>query len=814
MFKPIPLLSLVPLVFGCSIIHTIISLIFFLGSPISSARDYYVDSRVGLDTNDGSRESPFQTLSKINALSLQPGDAVLLKRGSLWRESLLLTASGTAENPIRIVAYGDSEKSHLPVISCARDITSLLWPGIIANGGFEDIQQQPDTSHLDCYCNQAMPALKKGCTVSNVFSGWSSKGNGIISIDPDKKISINGQSARLSSTKSFISLKSDPFTFEMINTYQKPDRYRLKGFIRAGSGAEVEVSLIVSGVLKKYLGSDGRWHDWQTDKRYRPFVVSEQKNLWESFDISFSAPLLNKADKAQKKSLQTARIIIAVRGSNDIKAWIDDISLIDTANKKWSVNTVDNHSPKILLENDVRLAHGKDFNKENYRWHATNQKKIYYSPLTSELDPKTKIELSQRRVGIRLKGASHIVIEDIEIKACGRSLSESMCDGAAMLLASGSSNNIVRGVRTIYNDAGIRVEGKGSAPSESNDDNHFIDVYSAFNRSAGVALRNHAKRNVFSNCIVHDIGMFESDLEGQDIEPISLGGNIGLGKGNIIENCEIFNSRISGKAPAPGINAFNAPETIIRNNFVHNIGSYGISVASASHNSEVYNNVIKDTGKGKQSAGGQGIYVKAASSDTHGVKIFNNTVYDCTNRKAFFGGISLLGDKKCRGEGCFSNEEHYLVSDTVVLNNIVYGCSGKYPFAYYAANIDFAGLVSDYNIFYAGTRFKKGNIILFRGGDYEKNSKTPYTYWSSLLSYQLDSRNKKNNFDQNSMELDPLLMFGDEKKIRLDVGSPAIGSGVDLKKLGIELLQSLPPALNSNIGADFLTVGPKQDANK
>lgn len=80
--------------------------------------DYYVDSAGGMDTGDGSQPDPWQTLSMVNAMTLAPGDRVFLKRGSEFRERLIIDefSDGTASDPIVVDAYGD-DADPVPVIS-------------------------------------------------------------------------------------------------------------------------------------------------------------------------------------------------------------------------------------------------------------------------------------------------------------------------------------------------------------------------------------------------------------------------------------------------------------------------------------------------------------------------------------------------------------------------------------------------------------------------------------------------------------------------------------------------------------------------
>ena len=75
---------------------------------------YYVDSKGGNDSNDGTSESKaFKTLDKVNGLNLEPGDTVLLKKGSVFEDQALKFTkedSGTAEAPVKVSTYGEGDR--------------------------------------------------------------------------------------------------------------------------------------------------------------------------------------------------------------------------------------------------------------------------------------------------------------------------------------------------------------------------------------------------------------------------------------------------------------------------------------------------------------------------------------------------------------------------------------------------------------------------------------------------------------------------------------------------------------------------------
>ena len=70
-------------------------------------RTFYVDATGGNDANDGlSETSAWQTLAKVYATALVPGDRVLLKKGEHWHEQLRIPTSGDASRDILFSSYG------------------------------------------------------------------------------------------------------------------------------------------------------------------------------------------------------------------------------------------------------------------------------------------------------------------------------------------------------------------------------------------------------------------------------------------------------------------------------------------------------------------------------------------------------------------------------------------------------------------------------------------------------------------------------------------------------------------------------------
>ena len=88
----------------------LLAVLVLLAAPLY-ATTYFV-SQSGTDTNPGTRDAPWRSLSRATT-ALAPGDNLLLARGSRWTEPLLLSASGTADAPITVADFGTGD---LPTI--------------------------------------------------------------------------------------------------------------------------------------------------------------------------------------------------------------------------------------------------------------------------------------------------------------------------------------------------------------------------------------------------------------------------------------------------------------------------------------------------------------------------------------------------------------------------------------------------------------------------------------------------------------------------------------------------------------------------
>jgi parallel beta-helix repeat protein len=111
--------------------------------PLSAAEGatYCVDgdNPGARDTNPGTEAQPWKTISRATGL-LQPGDTLLVKAGT-YRETVTLTQSGTAAQPITIQAYPGHEGK--AILNAAEPLTT--WRQCT---GPDDCHGNPNWSHI------------------------------------------------------------------------------------------------------------------------------------------------------------------------------------------------------------------------------------------------------------------------------------------------------------------------------------------------------------------------------------------------------------------------------------------------------------------------------------------------------------------------------------------------------------------------------------------------------------------------------------------------------------------------------------------
>lgn len=95
----------------------------------NTGRTFYVDVVAGSNSNPGTEQLPWKDLSRVQQEAFTNGDAILLRCGRVWRESLTLTSlNRTNYKNLLVGAYGDNcTSNNRPVIRASRWINDQGW---------------------------------------------------------------------------------------------------------------------------------------------------------------------------------------------------------------------------------------------------------------------------------------------------------------------------------------------------------------------------------------------------------------------------------------------------------------------------------------------------------------------------------------------------------------------------------------------------------------------------------------------------------------------------------------------------------------
>ena len=88
--------------------------------------NFYLSS-IGSDSNSGTQDNPWKSLSKLSSKQLSPGDSIFFKKGESFYGHLVVNGSGSADKPIVFTSYGSGNQ---PIIS-----------GSVGIGGGGDYQE-------------------------------------------------------------------------------------------------------------------------------------------------------------------------------------------------------------------------------------------------------------------------------------------------------------------------------------------------------------------------------------------------------------------------------------------------------------------------------------------------------------------------------------------------------------------------------------------------------------------------------------------------------------------------------------------------
>ena len=170
---------------------------------------YHFDSNAS-DGGDGSIDNPWNSFVELPT-NLNPGDRILLKRGSTFYEKLQINASGDLNNRIVVSSYGDELESS-PVISGGQQLEASGWQEVLDGNGVGTGEYRNELgSSLDF---SSVPVLIRSNAQGDNYR-LIEIGGALGSLEEDRYITNNEFGTRVVYYRPPANINPDTFNFEV-----------------------------------------------------------------------------------------------------------------------------------------------------------------------------------------------------------------------------------------------------------------------------------------------------------------------------------------------------------------------------------------------------------------------------------------------------------------------------------------------------------------------------------------------------------------------------------------------------------------------
>ena len=273
-------------------------------------------------------------------------------------------------------------------------------------------------------------------------------------------------------------------------------------------------------------------------------------------------------------------------------------------NGVWRVAT--GSATQMLIEDGVPLQHASSFACTDGGWFWSSDV-LYYRP-SSGLPGDHEVWRTIRGGGVNIGSNSWIVLENLEC----------WLGAGAGVNVKGGSHNIIRNVHVKWHWQGIRIAQGATG--------NLVDNCLTEENREGIYITTKSSHNAVTNSRSLRNGNLPQWTQG-DRGGILIGEE-GPNIGNTVENCEIAYN--GGPYSDAGLIAYKAPQTVFRNNHVHDNYGSGIFVTIGSDNSSVMNNKVENNGikgrkNGEKNISGLSIR-RSRAVYVHGNRVWNNHV--------------------------------------------------------------------------------------------------------------------------------------------------------------------------------------------
>lgn len=255
----------------------------------------------------------------------------------------------------------------------------------------------------------------------------------------------------------------------------------------------------------------------------------------------------------------------------------------------------------LVVENDRPLPPASGPQCVDGRWHWT-QGKLYYRPTAGTPD-EHEVWFQSHGGGIAIGKHSWIVIEDMKC----------WIGGGACVQITGGSHNTIRRVHSKWNWRGVDITSGGNY--------NLLENVRVEQAREGIYIRNGSSHNIVRRCVVTHTGNPPLWTK-NDRHAVAIGEQGGT-VGNVVEDCEIAYS--GGPPDSAALSCFRSPDTVFRNNYVHDNYASGLSVYKDSHGTIVEGNIVARNGEPAVRSGMKGI-TGLTVRNSRNVTVINNRV--------------------------------------------------------------------------------------------------------------------------------------------------------------------------------------------
>ena len=695
-------------------------------NPILHPHIYFVDATSGSDSNSGlGFDSPWQTIAKVNAATLVPGNTVYFKRGETWEETLTVPSSGSIGLPITFAAYGAGAD---PILSGSDTMTGFVavTGGSLLSDNFDDgnMTEWGGTGAKPTATNAAARNGTHGMEVNN--TGWS----------------LANQDWGATSQDIYISLSFKPDNIVAVGTKSE---YILRLDENGGSTQLVRMefryaagTLSVSArFMKNQALTPNVWETidsgWHTLELY-----FESDNAAGRYYFKVDGVVVNSetgidtGDGANPYDIDYIYL-----GKSGAEAWTtfnafyDDLEINDadspTAHYAKAAVTTE---PNLVFEDSVPLTLGSSASTlatGEWFWGAD----VLTIRSTDDLDPDTHtIEAGQRDHAVSIDNLDYLIFSGLDIRYTNDT-------GVEIANVTDDSSNITFTDCTMqwnYND-GVLVSTDNKTTDLVFDNCEFSNNARTRNGTLlkaqlRIADNGGANTGTISNSTVYNDSIYDNDEWYVD--------GIRIGSGSFtIESNELYNND-----HAIRISSYHAGSTIIRYNEVHDNRDDGIwtelwTATQGAGTQEIYYNSVYDNGD-------DGLDIRSNS------EVYNNTVHGNSDAGLVIQDWVTNNVNVSLKNNIFSeNGQADYETDTGVYESYVYHDNNNIL------------LTSDYNDFYHS------------GGG-------TFMHWKDGSDYNFADWKTNSGGDANSNSADPTFTAVGTDDFTLQPGSPAINTGVDV----------------------------------